>query len=489
MLKIAADKKYNTALNFLKIFIILSIAHMTLTEDYFIAFAGVALSFVASYILYLRNKDLFGFVVFIFAGSHFIRFGPGHGGAMNHIAFLGLALNLALVFAYKEVRVKKPHIGFLLLIFIAWNVLGWIFKSPVMPFKMIFGISALFSFVLVFYFLSNVKLTPWRLKLFIEISAIMSLWALLVSFNTYLKLINTISPFLVSTTVRFENEWFIQSGTFSNHELYGEYGMLSFFLFLSISFSERLHKIIDNRILWIGIISSFFNAVFSFGKAVIVEITIGTILLLVFNNLLNIKMLNQRYNFVKYAIILVAILLILQPVLPVQEIFSERFSRQKNIFQNFLEDPITAQNTSREQSYTMGLKRITSHNWLIGYGWAVGSEQRKAWFDNPNSVRKADFHNLYYSGIPIFGWIGMAAFVILILTVIRHSFKIVISFRQTEHYLIPVATGFIFVFFFFLIDQWKINATRDAHYFMMIWIWLGIAVSTIRTIRQDMIGR
>ena len=481
------SKKYDTISIFLKFFVIFLVAHLTHNSSNMIAITGIVLTFGISYIFFLTNRDVFAFITLVFAGSHFFNFGAGYGGTFNHVALAGIGFTIIFFSKYKEIKGNSLFVGFLLFVFVLWNILGWVFRSPVPLYKLIFGVSAFFGFILIFLVLSKIALTKERLKLFIGITSLMSFWAMLISINTYFKLININSPFLISTNRRFEHAWSIQSGTFENHELYGEFGMLTFFLLIPFALLQKQtfkQLNLNKTIFWIGLISSFFNALFSFSKALYIELPIGIGIMVIFITVIKVKTVNRNLNFIKYLSAIMLIVLLIQPILPFEQIISERYSKGDNTVSNFYQDPITGKGTSREQSYTLGLARLNSDPWIIGFGWAPGREQRYAWFDNPDNMTwKADFHNLYYSAVPIFGWIGMVAFLFLILTITTQLFKLLIRFKNTDHYLVPFVVGLIFVFVFFLLDQWKINATRDAHYFMMVMIWLGIASSTINTLK------
>ena len=61
-------------------------------------------------------------------------------------------------------------------------------------------------------------------------------------------------------------------------------------------------------------------------------------------------------------------------------------------------------------------------------------------------------------------------------------------FRKQNHYLLPLASGFIFLLIAFCIDEYKINATRDSNYFMLLWIWLGFANATYYAMKQNVMA-
>jgi hypothetical protein len=88
-----------------------------------------------------------------------------------------------------------------------------------------------------------------------------------------------------------------------------------------------------------------------------------------------------------------------------------------------------------------------------------------------------DFHNLYFCLIPIWGYTGSFIFVLIILITAWKLSKNIIKLKYIQNsLLLPLMIGMLFVLIFFLIDEYKINATRNS-YFSVVMIWLGLAIN------------
>jgi len=481
-----------------QIFVILIIAHLTITTYSFsnttIQIIGIILVTILFVNFTILKKKYFEFIIMMFACSHFITFMPGAGGLFNIISFFLLFFFFSKFNKNSNFNSNKTLI-LLLGILIFFSVLGWGFKSPVPNDQLILGIISFFGYILMVFFSSKYEITKSRLKLFLDATCIFSIYNLLVSLNTLFKIVVINSPLIITSMFRVGlSDHLFQGGVFSSSEISGEYGLLSFILllpFFLVTNRKYFININTNKFLVLGgIIASLLNALLSFSKAIFVLTIIASILGLLFQYFLNLKSAFRPIKVIKISLYIIAILLLLKPIIPFDFIF-QRFNDSPELVDNFLAHPLTGEGTSRETGYTTGLNRIKSNNWLIGYGWSVGSGNRLAWFGSLTGLaeQRMDHHNIYYSLIPIFGWIGTLAIVLIILNTIYRLFFSVLSIKRTSHRLLPLAIGLMFLLIFFLVDEWKINATRNPNYFMMLWIWIGISNSVVKTIKKDIIRK
>ena len=126
----------------------------------------------------------------------------------------------------------------------------------------------------------------------------------------------------------------------------------------------------------------------------------------------------------------------------------ERINNEPDFIENILKNPITGKGTSREIGFTLGLQRLSDEPWIIGYGWAVGSGNKMAWFGGSLTGwarQRADPHSLYYAIIPIFGWIGAVAFILLILNLIFSLYKTTKKIKIKDSLLFPLSIGLFFL--------------------------------------------
>lgn len=116
-------------------------------------------------------------------------------------------------------------------------------------------------------------------------------------------------------------------------------------------------------------------------------------------------------------------------------------------------------------------------NWIFGNGWSIPEGNAFSWFGNYQTMLILDFHNLYFCLIPIWGYTGSFIFVLIILITAWKLSKNIIKLKYIQNsLLLPLMIGMLFVLIFFLIDEYKINATRNS-YFSVVMIWLGLAIN------------
>jgi len=161
----------------------------------------------------------------------------------------------------------------------------------------------------------------------------------------------------------------------------------------------------------------------------------------------------------------------------------EKLTVNPDFIKDLLSNPLTGEGTSREEVFTLGLERITSKPWIFGNGWSIPEGNYFSWFGTYENQIFADFHNLYFSLIPIFGFTGL---ILLLLLFFRTIGKLIINIQRyawSDHPVVPFMVGLLFVLIFFLVDEYKINAVRNS-YFILVLIWLGLAISVTTNINE-----
>ena len=146
------------------------------------------------------------------------------------------------------------------------------------------------------------------------------------------------------------------------------------------------------------------------------------------------------------------------------------------------ESIISGEDINREVAFEIGRDIINRENWMLGYGWGTNSSNRIAWFETDDFYR-SDPHSIYYSLPPLFGWFGSLAFLLIFIFLIFRLFKKIYMSKYID-FLNILRFGFIFLLIFFLINEYKITALSSPHYFMIIWIWLGMACSILLPIKS-----
>lgn len=472
----------------LSLFILL-ISHITVTHYSFVNFVTIILGIVAvSSIIYttsIAKNDLFLLVLLIYIGSHFDGFLPGAGGLFSIVPFLLFILFFSQINRCKELIKNEKPVKIFIGILIISNILGWIFKSPTPLYQIGLGMISFFSYIIIFNIVSGLRLTQRRIKLFVEIVSVFAILNLLISVNSYLSILHINSPIF---PLNLSDQGIVQSGTFGSTEIYGEYGLLSFLLLLPFYFykTQASNSLLLNKsLINLGLLASLFNGLLSYSKAVFILIIIGLFFVLLFVFSRRGSVFKKPGKIFLGMLVLSIIILISLTFLPLNFIF-ERINVNQNFMINMFNNPITGEGTSRELAFSLGLQRLGDEPWLIGYGWSVGHGNKMAWFGGSLqgwAELRADPHSLYYAIVPIFGWFGSIAFVSLIIRIIFKLNKAIKTNKDRNSLLYHLLIGLFFLMIFFLIVEYKMNATRTPGYFMMVWIWIGFGYSAVKSIK------
>jgi hypothetical protein len=153
----------------------------------------------------------------------------------------------------------------------------------------------------------------------------------------------------------------------------------------------------------------------------------------------------------------------------------KRFEQQPEIFKTLIHDPFKMKGTSREESFKMGSESLGRENWMIGYGFGNGGQNRQAWLgEKLINYPKMDFHNTYYSLPQLFGWAGAAAYLLLfLLTILRMRKITVVKMLPMQYRLLSLS--FMLFFIVHLLTEYSITALSSPNYMFMLFIMLGLA--------------
>jgi len=162
----------------------------------------------------------------------------------------------------------------------------------------------------------------------------------------------------------------------------------------------------------------------------------------------------------------------------------ERFYQRQGVSQSLtLDSIISGESINRKYVFNIAYNRLTANSWIVGYGWGVPESNAYAWFGEQNSAWKGGLHSLYLSLPMIYGWGGSVAFVALLLYLAVKAWSHYFTNRAPNNSLVSLLLGLAVFYFIFIIDQYKINILRTPNYHMMIWIWMGITVSVINSLK------
>lgn len=424
------------------------------------------------FIFFYREREITAFLMFVYGASHYYM-APNFGGLTTLIS---VPISLYLIVNRKVMDFKQDNVVRLLIfVFLIMNFLGWLFVNKAPGNNILFGAISLFGYLLIFGITSNLLLSIHRLRFIISMILIWAIYNFLTSVIARLFPIQSISILApVKFTETESNMYFV--GILGRNQ--GDYSLSLLFFFIPFAlndFSWRVLKI-NRNLLHVGIITLAISALLFQSKTIFALLFPGLLILIIyvfsFSHFFNTRRLVLVLGVVGYMVIITSL------IFPFDYIF-ERFEKQPRIFENVLEDFLLARGTSREQSFTMGLNRVMEKDWIVGYGWTAGYGLRYVWFDDPMSVKKFDFHNMYYSLPPLFGWIGGFAYLFLFLYLIART----LSRALTSRYLLTSTLGFSFslMYILFLAAQYAVQPFSVSSYFMITWIWLGFGYSFLKS--------
>ncbi|CAB1060957.1 hypothetical protein D1BOALGB6SA_5724 [Olavius sp. associated proteobacterium Delta 1] len=466
----------------------LIIGHMSLRiyfSNYFINSFSIATILLIMYFQFVTNREVFGFILVIFICSMF-RFGVSNGGLFNIIGFFIAPLLYLSRRNNDDPKMQNNPLNFFIIIFILSNIFGWAIKNTMPTRDMIYGIISLFGMIFIFIITSKVEITKERLNLFIRVLVVISIYMFFVNINQEFNIFKTRTPLLWGSDIQSRHSF----STFGDSELFGEYGLLTFvFLYpLLLSKLTKYDLNLNENIVTLGLIISLLHIIMSGSRSVVLILVFILTIFSLFSHLSGTRVINKHFNIFPYAILALPLIIILNMFFKYDYILS-RFSKI-NFTKMNIENVITGQEINRKYAFSFALDRISSETWFVGYGWGTTKSNGKAWFKNP-LIRKlrADYHSLYLSLPMLFGWFGATSFVMIILNILYNLIKIIIKNKFNYNYIVLVTFSLILLIISFLFNQYKINSMRWPQYFMLVWVWLGLANAVINTYKQSSSNR
>ena len=453
-------------------------AYFSIPLFWFLAF--LILIFFLSKILFVNN-DPMGVILILFFLSHF-SYLENQGGLWNILAFT--IFSIILFRKKRRTYFKSDPLTFSLLILLfLFNLIGWIFISDAELILRIQGFIMLCSYILMFLFISNIKLTPFQLRRFFDLLVIISIYVFFASINQRIGIIDSYFPFLPPKAI---SEGVIalttnSNSTFGNSELYGEYSVLILLLTMSVSKSQKLVRLFFSKTYYpLIIISLSFIGTFLSGSRASIILAILAVIIVFLQNIVN---FNNSIKFFRNLIFVIIFTLILSFLGLDFGYLSTKVDFQK-IDQSAMsiQSIISGESINRYELFQFALDRLNSQNWFFGNGLGPLESNLISWWGYSSDTPYIDFHNLYYSLPMIYGYAGSFIFLFFIVRIIilnrKYSKKIKIAY-----YLKPLLKIMPFFWILFFLDEWKITMLRNSNYHMLIWMFLGLNMALIKTIK------
>ena len=267
-----------------------------------------------------------------------------------------------------------------------------------------------------------------------------------------------ISLFLFSDNVNQESDFLNLNkyGSFGSSELMGEAMMIC--SIISLSFLNHVKRRKEFLFFLISFMLSLILIMLAFSRSIIVLTLLFVLLSILYN---------RGAIFKKRTLAFFIAFIFLSNVNLNQDKLIAKFSENTNFIQNFLDNPFLAENTSREYLFKLAIDKINSKPYILGDGYRLPEENKKTWLGD-ESENWADYHNLYYSIIPIFGWVVLVLFVLLLLSTLKKLLMLLFVYRKKDRISMSVCFIFMLITIAFTVGQFKINALRTGSYFYFL---------------------
>ncbi len=461
---------------------ILVIAQLVTIGSYFLIIITVFVPSILLSFLTLTKKislvELVSILIIIASYGQLLR---GAGGYANIICTV-VAFFLLIS---KIIVIKKNKVSVFVISLITSQIIGsLIYYSGSLSITFL-GFISLLGILSLIVILDNIEFTFLNVIFFLKTLCTISILNLVIVLNTKFQIFNY--DFIIFSDMMnlSDFELFLKDrffGSFGSSELFGEFNLICYIISLSVILFKkrwRQNSKYSYNIFQLSLLSSIINSFSSFSKSIYILIIISTLVILSYNYLFINNALKRKHIPAYLYITLIVIVIFLFNSIFSFELIFDRVKENPDFIKNFLQNPLTGFGTSREIVFDLAIERLINNDFLIGYGWGIPVMNKIAWFGYAES-RFVDYHNFYYSVIPIFGWILSLYFFVLLLYIIigliKRSFKIKSSYANKEIYF-----SFLMIVIFILIDQTKITALRTGSFLFIFTFILFIAYKIIKS--------
>lgn len=438
------------------------------------------------YVLLSRN-DQFSFAIIVYICSHF-SFAENQGGLWNLLAAILILMHFALGLKRETLPGREMSIYVLLWVLVLANVLGWGLMSPVDVVERAKGAVAFLGFVLTFQLVSNLEITPARLRTFLLVTLAICVYQFLVALNQRYAVINLNTPLLGAYS---RDAGFITygstnaQGTLRHSELFGEYGAMLWCMLLPVLSSSTIQKALQIR-LWAVLLPMLLSLAFvalTSTRSAAFLVVVALLVFFVVNLRRSYAAIDRLSRQFQLGLFVLVVVTAFGAWIGVQSLTENLQEIDRGSLTT--ESIISGEALNRGGLFPAALERLGSQSWLIGFGWGTPRVNMWAWFGVDPArmeIGLSDYHNLYLALPMLFGWLGSAAFLGLVVLVWMRVSRATVSAKHLKIPVMTLALGLSLVWPLLMIDQYKISVLRSPGYFMIFWIWLGLSVAAARTL-------
>ena len=428
-------------------------------------------------------KDHFGLCLALFSSCHF-AFADNQGSIWSYVVVAILIIG-ALLGKWQTVRISSAPFFFNLLIFILMvhQVAGTALNSY-SPISNLQATVVSLSHVLAFYFCSSQTIAANNIKKFLTIWFFLGAWAFLIGLNQHYHWVITSSP-LLPQMYRFEGILTnAPLGSFGNSELYGEYFCILFSIALIVLSYRTEFKRVGIGPIWPGLMAlmAIGAMILSSSRSVIllavaVSLYFGVSFLAFSSSVQNLKRVLVFISFMFAAGLMILLAGSLFSTGSLMKKFSELTPEKME-----LATIGSGKTINRSGAFAAAFRRLESQSFMIGYGYSTPENNLASM---GLGKRSADYHSLYLS-LPIFyGWLGAASYLLLVFGTGLRSYIWHFRTRKLGSPLSALALGFAIIWGVFMLNEYKIGATRNHTYFLLTWMLLGLTHAIVNGLRRE----
>ena len=424
--------------------IIILFGELTKYGGYFIFISFILNLGFLTFFKKINVLEIFSTLLIVAAFGQILR------GANGYVCYVSLIFMIVLFL--RDKKFKFSFSKFFSFILIS-QIISLFYYNEYSVFSTLGGLISLFGVFSATIFINNISWNQSSLLFVFKAICVIPFFSILITICDASSL-NT-SLFLLSNNVMTENDFFglNKYGSFGSSELMAEFMMFcSIISFNLMNFSFNTQNKLFFRI---SFIISIILIILAFSRSIVVLTSI----------LLLITLIVTKGTYKNLGIIIISTGLIASLNLN-QSSFLEKFKSNTEITSSIFSNPFTAENTSRESVFAIALEKINSKPYILGEGYKLSIDNSKIWLGNLYESY-ADYHNLYYSIIPLFGWIVLLAFLFVLFKMLRKCF-LNLLYTKKKDFEYRVYFIFFLVLIAFILGEWKINALRTGAYFYLV---------------------
>jgi len=379
-------------------------------------------------------------------------------------------------------------VGLISVLFIT-NMIGLISRNP-MPFSIRLLQGASFSaFLLAFYVASNLRLSAERIRKLLIVLSVFIIYNFVVSLNQHYGVLQIKTPILGISSEDFS---FTQNayGTLGSASGNGQFAMMMFaFLIPLLCASVTRYKLRLNPVYFTAIaLICVFTVILSNMRAAAIESLILTIIYsIMFTFMYRRSFRNSKYLNI-FSITAVFFLMAFGVLVGLDNMARDFAAAEIG----GLEGIISGEGLNRGSLWVDTFAWLGRGSWWVGVGHGVFESNQIAIGGKRlltgGFVGGGHLHNLYLMLPVLYGWFGAIAYLLLFFSTV---FRLLNSVKRFSFDRLAVVTclSFLVSLIFFLLDEYKSgNAVQSINYPMIAWIWLGLALAAVRTLRLELVG-